>query len=397
MTLDINTINTGDAIALLKDIPDNYFDSIVMDPPYGIAFMGKGWDTFKKDEDKTGNQKYQHWFFEVSMELLRVLKPGGHLLSFCGCRTYHRMVCAIEDAGFEIRDQIQWLFGSGFPKSKAIDNKDGWGTALKPANEPICLARKPLEKGLTVAQNVLKWGTGAINIDGCRIETDENLNGGAYSGGQRKEGDWKDNSGFQNDKLAEFKQPTGRFPSNVILDEDAAELLDQQTGILKSGDIKSDYICKESENRSMSGKNYEHPMMNRKGDTGGASKFFYCAKTSQYERNKGCNKIEAKKTDHVREHGQAGTDNAFNRGATLKTNHHPTVKPIALMRYLVKLVTPVNGTVLDPFGGSGSTAIACKLEGFNFILLEREQEYVDISNARLKAWHREAIQQEMNL
>ena len=254
--LEINKIHCGDCLDLLKDIDDDSVDAIVTDPPYELGFMGKAWDG-------TGIA------YNVVMwkECLRVLKPGGYLLSFGGSRTHHRIMVAIEDVGFSIRDTICWAFGSGFPKShnigKAVDKlqgnerekfiktdgkatnsgsgcyqmndgKDtsmkrvyedtkgtseweGWGTALKPAVEYICMARKPLSEK-TVALNVLKHGTGGINIDECRVRTDDNLNGGAYSGGQRLEGDWKDKSGFKNDKLTgDYEQPQGRFPANLIL------------------------------------------------------------------------------------------------------------------------------------------------------------------------------------
>lgn len=352
--------------------------------------MGKSWDS-------TGIA------YNVDMwkECLRVLKPGGHLLAFGGTRTYHRMACAIEDAGFEIRDQIQWIYGSGFPKSmdvsKAIDKVggaerekipnplakkqtaqvagkglsgaknaidfidpnpvteeakkwDGWGTALKPANEPICLARKPISEK-TVAENVLKWGTGGINVDACRIETTDNLNGGAYSGGQRCDGDWKDSSGFKNDRLnGEYKQPTGRFPANILLDEEACKILDEQSGVLKSGDNCT---------RTKVGSFLEHGGLGKAGDvqvtygdSGGASRFFYCAKASKKEK---------------------GTNNI-----------HPTVKPIKLMEYLVKLVTPENGICLDPFAGSGTTGVAVLALGMKFIGIELDPTYCAIATERIQ-------------
>jgi DNA modification methylase len=335
----------GDCLLKLSELKDNSIDAIVTDPPYGLKFMGKSWDY---DVPSVG----------IWQEVLRVLKPGGHLLSFGGTRTYHRMVVNIEDAGFEIRDQVQWIYGSGFPKShdvskgidkqagslkeigtgkscpdirannfsnsegktrleikKSIPNSNeakewqGWGTALKPANEPIVLARKPLEKGLTVAQNVLKWGTGAINVDESRIGTDkirvivnDNMQGGNY--GANKSG-----------KTIAVTEHQGWWPSNVILDEQAAFLLDEQASEV--------------------------------------SRFFYVAKASKRER---------------------GTD-----------NNHPTVKPIKLMTYLIKLITPPQGTVLDPFAGSGSTGVACKALGLKFIGIEREKEYVEIATRRIEA------------
>lgn len=345
----LNQIIEGDCLEVLKELPNNSIDSIVTDPPYELGFMGKSWDS-------TGIA----YNAELWEECLRVLKPGSHLLSFGGSRTYHRMACAIEDAGFEIRDQIMWIYGSGMPKShniaKAIAAKEitggsspknlrkarlkddykptgqgdnieteltvnakqwnGWETALKPAHEPIVVARKPLSEK-TVAENVLKWGTGGINIDGCRIET--------------------------------YVQPYGRFPANIILDEESGEMLDEQSGILKSGDN-----CI----RTKVGSFLEHGGLGKAGDvqrtygdSGGASRFFYCAKASKKER---------------------GED-----------NNHPTVKPIALMKYLARLITPPEGLMLDPFAGSGTTLVASKLEGFFFIGIEKELKYVEIAQKRI--------------
>lgn len=461
MKCDIKIIHS-DNLAYLRTLPDNSVDAVVTDPPYGIGFMGKEWDTFTSDylddelkrEEKrkprtdgrthtgfgnsvyagsydlsiTGNHKFQQWFYELSVELLRILKPGGHLLSFCGCRTYHRMACAIEDAGFEIRDQMQWLFGSGFPKSldvsKAIDahlgadrpkvkmmvgdinnaryaGKEisprverevevkepvteqakqwhGYGTALKPANEPICVARKPLERGLTVAQNVLKWGTGALNIDGCRIHTADIISYGSANIGNGEI------YGKCDSEIKSTQHDDGRFPSNILLDETAAQLLDHHAGTRKSGarDKSYDY----SSNTFSMGTATGTTRHRCEASEGGASRFFYCAKASKAERNFGLKNTAAKKRDHGLGHGQAGTDNPYNRGATLTTNHHPTVKPISLMRYLVRLITPKGGTVVDPFCGSGTTGIACKLEGFNAILIDKEEEYIIITHARVDAW-----------
>jgi len=313
----------GNNLDLLKTLPKNSVDSIVTDPPYGLSFMNKKWD-------------YDVPTVELWREVYRVLKHGGYLLSFGGTRTYHRMVVNIEDAGFEIRDQIMWLYGSGFPKShnigKAVDaltltgksnpkalrevrmgenykptgqvdyhkgrmfsseipndnteqninNKwEGWGTALKPANEPICLARKPLSEK-SVAENVLKYGTGAINIDGCRVAQSSSL---------------------------------GRFPANLIHDG--------------SYEVVTKFP----------------------NENGSTSRFFYCAKTSQSDRNDG--------------------------------NNHPTVKPTELMSYLCRLITPPNGIVLDPFMGSGSTGKGAILEGFDFIGMELDPEYVEIAKSRI--------------
>lgn len=392
----------SECIEALKNRRDNSVDSIVTDPPYELGFMGKTWDS-------TGIA----YSVDMWKECLRVLKPGGHLLAFGGTRTYHRMACAIEDAGFEIRDQIQWLYGSGFPKSydisKGIDKQagverevvsvkdyrsafncsgthqafegethsapvavtkpstkeairwNGWGTALKPANEPICMARKPISEK-TVSENVLKWGTGGINIDACRIETTDNLNGGAYSGGQRCDGDWKENSGFKNDKLTgEYQQPTGRFPANIILDEEAGKILDGQSGISKSTGG-----CGEKSKGALGKSVYGKYALNELaanagglGDVGGASRFFYCAKASKKEK---------------------GND-----------NNHPTVKPVKLMEYLVKLVTPENGICLDPFAGSGTTGVAAIAHGMKFIGIELDPTYCDIAKKRIQEAKREAL------
>lgn len=367
----------GDCRDLLRKLPDCSIDSVVTDPPYELGFMGKSWDS-------TGVA------YDISLwsEVLRVLKPGGHLLAFSGSRTYHRMVVAIEDAGFEIRDQIMWVYGSGFPKSldvsKAIDKSagaerqvvgagaygearmgdvtipatdkaqqwSGWGTALKPAHEPIVMARKPLGEK-TVAENVLRYGTGAINIDASRVGraesdissagnrtatfgTQETKSGGDGSGG------WKQNS-------------DGRFPANFIHDgSDEVLSLMPNTG------------------------------------TGSAARFFYCAKASKAERNAGLEELpEVRHADRNSTDGVGG-DNPRNRTNQAKQNFHPTVKPLALMRYLVRMVTPTEGTVLDPFTGSGTTLMAATMEGFNAIGMEMTEEYVPIINGRI-LWAKQQV------
>jgi len=331
------TLHHGDCLEVLRSLPDCSVDSVVTDPPYGLSFMGKRWD-------------YDVPSVEVWTECLRVLKPGGHLLAFAGTRTQHRMAVRIEDAGFEIRDMIAWVYGSGFPKSldvsKAIDKAagaereiigkmenpassiysqsenemsrdvpitapatpeakqwQGWGTALKPALEPITVARKPLIG--TVAENVLQHGTGAINVDGGRVGTEQ-----VFTTAHKTLGD-----GIKYGKSKPFpasEMRTGRWPANFIHDgsEEATDLL------------------------------------------GASARFFYCAKASKADRGE---------------------------------NHHPTVKPTDLMRYLCRLVTPPNGTVLDPFMGSGSTGKAAMLEGFAFVGIEREAEYIDIAKARIQS------------
>lgn len=338
----------GDNILHLLSMPDNSVSSIVTDAPYGLSFMNKKWD-------------YDVPSVEFWSEVLRVLKPGGHVLSFGGTRTYHRMVVNMEDAGFEIRDQAMWLYGSGFPKShnvgKKLDDWQGWGSALKPANEPICLARKPLEKGLTLAKNVLKYGTGAINIDECRVGVSEN------------DPNWRPNETVKNPPNSifgigggEFRKNNlsaeGRWPANIILDETAAEMLNEQSGPCKTGDINNKGPQSGFSNSKIYGASKGIIGKYKSDAPTGASRFFYVAKASKRERN-------------------AGLEDA--------TNHHPTVKPIKLMEYLVKLITPPGGICLDPFMGSGTTGIACKNLGFDFIGIELDQEYFEIANKRIGA------------
>ena len=406
----------GDNIQSLKKLPDNSIDSIVSDPPYGLSFMNKKWD-------------YDVPSVEFWKEVLRVLKPGGHVLSFGGTRTYHRMVVNIEDAGFEIRDQIMWLYGSGFPKShnigKAVDKLqgnerewisespygprkssksqslvhntmhadktkgqspwEGWGTALKPANEPICVARKPLSEK-SIAENVLKWGTGGINIDGCRVGTetittnyyDANNVEGCLSqpGGISKEG--------QN---FETTQHEGRFPANIILDEIAGELLDEQSGISKS----SKGLMKSAQSGNSDGRyNWNNGDKNDfesvrgHNDKGGASRFFYQAKVSKAERNMGLDGFDGKKLHSINQLDDRLRPDGTLRETPIHKNNHPTVKPVSLMAYLCRLVTPPNGIVLDPFMGSGSTGIAAQLEGFRFCGMEMDKDYFKIAEARIE-------------
>ena len=357
----------GDCLEKMAGLQENSVDAIVTDPPYGLSFMGKKWD-------------YDVPSVEVWRQCLRVLKPGGHLLAFAGTRTQHRMAVNIEDAGFEIREMLAWVYGSGFPKSlnvgKAIDKAagaerkvvatvkkkpsassdcnegwvrpwaegkttmditapatpeaqqwDGWGTALKPALEPITVARKPF-KG-TVAANVLKWSTGGLNIDGCRVEGK-------------------------------------RWPANLLHDgsDEVVELFPQTTS--GGGDKRTEPT-------------------GHKVDKGSAARFFYCAKASKRDRNEGCEGLEEVQQDNTRKEGNPGGDNPRNRGLNKRANHHPTVKPTDLMRYLCRLVTPPGGTVLDPFMGSGSTGKAAILEGFKFLGIEREAEYLAIAQARCQS------------
>lgn len=487
-----NEIKQGNSLLVLPTMDADVFDSCVTDPPYELGFMGKSWDS-------TGIA------YDVNLwrAVYRVLKPGAYLLAFGGTRTYHRMACAIEDAGFEIRDQIQWLYGSGFPKSldvsKAIDKMrvedveptraicrsirqamddsglkskdlvsyfdnchprlidhwaardtdsqpslptlkqweilktilplgdeldtevfrlndrkgthgdiwnnaeivgeydgvpgglggerftvidkniraatdaakqwDGWGTALKPANEPICLARKPLEKGLTVAQNVLKWGTGAINIDGCRVEgivpqTVQGKSDSKYGGGK----------GFAPDGY-QLSNPSdlGRWPANIIhdgSDEVLAGFPETTTGDLNSAGGSAMFD-------GLNGRqNIDHS-----GSTGSAARFFYCAKASGADRNQGLNGFEAQFAPTMGD-GIGGKEHNPET-ATKKQNHHPTVKPVDLMQYLCRLVTPPDGLILDPFLGSGSTMKAALIERFRCVGIEMNPEYAKIAQGRL--------------
>lgn len=353
----------ADCRRVLLGMAADSIDAIATDPPYELGFMGKRWDA--------SGVAFQVDLWE---QLLRVLKPGGHLLAFGGTRTYHRMTCAIEDAGFEVRDSLHWLYGTGFPKSLNVG--EGRGTALKPGHEPIVLARKPLEG--TVAANVAKWGTGALNIDGCRIAGDvpvfarrgdlmTNVYGSGLGGGNR---------------TGETRE--GRWPANVLLDEGAAAELDVQSGTLTSGTRAAGVRKGIGFGSSATGDGGPAIV----GSEGGASRFFYVAKPARAERDAGCAHLPAKSGGEAtdREDDSAGTQNP--RAGAGRTggarNFHPTVKPVELMRYLVRLVTPPGGLVLDPFAGSGTTGVACIHEGFGFLGIEREEEYLEIARARLK-------------
>lgn len=414
----------GDCAEKMRDLAPNSIDAIVTDPPYGLAFMGAKWDNFgtncgndsieerrrksaeyRASHPGAGNYPNGHGVisakdlvnFQTAMtpifaEALRVAKPGAHLLAFGGTRTYHRLACAIEDAGWEVRDCIMWVYGSGFPKSmdvsKAIDKAmgaerpvvghktgksdirggkfvesvgkpyltlditapatseaaawNGWGTCLKPAVEPIVIARKPLEG--TVAANVLKYGTGAINIDGCRVPTGESWKHGATLTKPRGEfdGNWKRIEQSSNDK--------GRFPANLIHDgsDEVLALFPDSKG--QCGAVKGTEPSRTGTNGIYGNYNGQNTMLPR-NDSGSAARFFYCAKASRSERGEG--------------------------------NVHPTVKPLALMRYLVRLVTPKGGVVLDPFMGSGTTGVAAIQEGMNFVGIERDPHYYEIASRRV--------------
>lgn len=346
-------ILTGDCRDVLKTLADASVDSIVTDPPYELGFMGKKWDSMGVANDAA-----------VWRECLRVLKPGGHLLAFGGTRTQHRMVCAIEDAGFEIRDQVGWVYGSGFPKSRNLDGEwQGWGTALKPAWEPIVVARKPLIG--TVAANVLAHGTGALNIDGCRVEAPDGVPLFTSRGESRSValGDGLNGS----NRTGEVGN--GRWPANLIHDgsdevlaafpdapgqmADASSSSSRKTqnvyGAMRRGNGRDGEASADSTNDGDVG--FKMKPGARRFDEGSAARFFYCAKASKKDRGEG--------------------------------NSHPTVKPTELMRYLCRLVTPPGGLVLDPFMGSGSTLKAAELEGFSAIGIEMDPIYVALAQRRI--------------
>jgi len=417
------TVLQGDCLEVLRALPDCSVDAVVTDPPYGLSFMGRKWD-------------YDVPGVEVWAECLRVLKPGGHLLAFAGTRTQHRMCCRIEDAGFEIRDMIAWVYGSGFPKSldvsKAIDASvgaerkvvgsskngiaggsgkhagqadaygfsaeyditypsteaakqwHGWGTALKPALEPITVARKPLCG--TVAANVLEWGTGAMNIDGARVPTDPSIDdprlGGAGTWGTTKMAKNVYEGGYAGEVVG--SSPLGRWPANMIHDgsEEVLACFPESNG---SGNARTLNRGKRSDDgwgmADQSGSL-------RDAGSGSAARFFYCPKASKADRDEGCGDLEMKRTAKLggADNDRESLDPVSERFRTQPSrNNHPTVKPTDLMRYLCRLVTPPGGVVLDPFTGSGSTGKAAALEGFRFIGIEREAKYVAMAQARIAA------------
>lgn len=366
MSAPRNVVLRGDCLEVMRTLPADSVDAVVTDPPYELGFMGKSWDSAGVSFNSAT------W-----AEALRVLKPGGHLLAFGGSRTYHRIAVAIEDAGFEIRDSLMWIYGSGFPKSHNLKGDwEGWGTALKPSHEPIVLARKPLIG--TVAENVLAYGTGALNIDASRIGTDAIATHlapvGTLAGGPQGRGARRDEDGNTMNQTH-----VGRWPANTLWDEKAAAILDAQSGISKSG-----AAGKKGSSGFADGYDGEYTVPY--GDTGGASRFFYVAKPGKRERNAGLDGFPEQDTYSE----ASATPMRDQRKQTSRTNTHPTVKPIALMRYLIKLVTPPGGVVLDPFLGSGSTACAARLEGFDYIGIEMTPEYADIAEARIAHWKEEA-------
>ena len=414
--MEINKIYLGDNLELLRQLEPNTIHSCVSDFPYNLGFMGKKWDTISN---------YQDWCYQRAVELFRVMKPGGICLIFGGTRTHHRLVCAFEDAGFQIKDEIQWIYSSGFPKSynisKGFDKKagverevigeyihptakngdrtgnkspyqaadchldgsynitkstsdlakqwDGWGTSLKPAQEPIMVAQKPIEKNY--CYNIEKYGVGGINIDDCRIsyQNEKDLEiltkKCTFTGNAKTIGFGSDESLYGKgdltvEKANETVSISGRFPANIIFDEEAGKVLDAQSGTTKSGKVKENKEAYNGETNTGFLKGFS-TMNNQHGDEGGASRFFYCAKASTKERT---------------ENGQI-------------ENKHPTVKPISLIKYLVKLVTPTEGICLDVCEGSGTHARAIQelnKEGFNFnyIGFENDEESYNTANNRLK-------------
>ncbi len=458
-----NQLYLGDCLEILDTFEENSIDTCITDPPYGLGFMGKEWDTFDKSQfGIAGNEgendlkvkknfkvlpRYNNgaglydFTLEWASQVYRVLKPGGLLLAFGGTRTYHRLVCGIEDAGFEIRDTIGWVYGSGFPKSldisKAIEAKmqtgkssplaqrktamgadyqpsplagtpnygvtgnfinkdtnslpmqistpeaqlwDGWGTALKPAMELIVVAMKPLDG--TYAENALKWGVAGLWIDGGRVEFVNEADKGDIKRFQKTDGGTFLASDPAN---TEVGKNGGRFPANFIHDgsDEVKELFPNSV----TKHIESPSMCDEDANtwggtfqRNRGARGYD--------GEGSAARFFYCAKASRSERNAGLEGMELKIGG-----GMKGTaDQTLLTGSgnirnNKMQNHHPTVKPIALMRYLVRLTkTPTGGIVLDPFMGSGTTGCACALEGRDFIGIEKEPDYYKIAEKRIAYW-----------
>jgi DNA modification methylase len=403
----------GDLFDVLPTLAEASIDACVTDPPYGIGFMGREWDTFKPgtgkhrrlmhpreriasknpnidgrhrspamspsqidyDYSTAGLRSFQQWTAKWSAEVLRVLKPGAYIV-VCGApRSHHRMMCGLEDAGFVVRDCFAWLFGSGFPKNKNLGN--GRGTALKPAHEPIALAWKPF-KG-TISGNVERFGTGALNIDACRIDGPGWTKQNGASGNGFRTGKFMGGVGVGDPtQVGELRESNdlGRWPANVLLDEDAAAQLDEMTGELVSG---ANPTSRSSDQfRDVYGAFKGQPICEpaRGRDVGGASRFYYVAKPSRRERDYGTESLTARARDESRKAGNPGGDNPRNRGLQPRGNFHPTVKPIELMRWLVRLVTPPGGTVLDPFTGSGTTGMACRYELREFIGIEREADYV---------------------
>lgn len=447
----------GDCLEVLPTLAAESVDAVVTDPPAGISFMGKEWD-----RDKGGRNQWIAWMTQIAAECLRVLKPGGHAFVWSLPRTSHWTATAWEDAGFEPRDCVYHIFGSGFPKSldisKAIDKAagaerevvgqsdkqgagyirrgrtdeevfagvnvqripatitapatpaarqwDGWGTALKPAAECWWLFRKPLSER-TIAANVLRWGCGGINVDGGRIPMQEIICRparftGKLTNAHMEMRPWmkrRFEAGEPNKQ--EFVNNVGRFPANVIFDEAAGAMLDEMSGVSKSSVVSS--VRRANGVLKYSGVNGRpsHGMYEREtheegySDTGGASRFFYCPKASRSEREAGLEGMEEHRYNTAIQRasqslGEEGTNGRGSHTRPYARNHHPTVKPLALMRYLCRLITPPGGVILDPFLGSGSSGCAATLEGFAFVGIEREAEYLAIAEKRIAYWQSKA-------
>lgn len=397
---DFVTIHHGDCRDVMAGMEADSIDAIVTDPPYGLSFMGRDWDHGVPGE---------HFWREA----LRVAKPGAHLVAFGGTRTYHRLAVAIEDAGWEVRDCLGWIYGSGFPKSldvsKAIDKEagnerpdrvvsgyagnsvlsatltvqsagtpiaaaaaawEGWGTALKPAWEPIILARKPLTG--TVAGNVQRWGTGAININGCRIETDEAWNGRALPDAQ----DGVTWGGELNQSSSSSSHPLGRWPANIVHDgsDEVLAVFPQTTSGSRAAGVRSGMGYHGADGDG-------GPALD--ASEGSAARFFYCAKATTAERDEGIWDVpEEYEHSGPRGHSLNGDGSPRPRPRP-RRNIHPTVKPVALMRWLVRLVTPPDGIVLDPFMGSGTTLIAARAEGHTSIGIDLEESHCEIAWGRM--------------
>lgn len=372
-------------------IPAETVDAVVTDPPYHLTARKKGGagDASLNLDSPAGRSRVTTGFMnqrwdggdiahrpELWAEVRRVAKPGTHLLAFGGARTFHRLTCAIEDAGWEIRDCISWLFGSGFPKSLNVG--DGRGTALKPGWEPIILARKPLVG--TVAATVQECGTGALNIDACRIEGPQGT-GVWGSSNATVNRDRTFNASPTDAGYRSEQHPLGRWPANVAIDEEAAALLDEQSGELTSGANPRHRGSNKSANTYNEFAGQRECTPARGLDHGGASRFFYCAKARRGERDAGLTG-EKKPLNWSAGTQSPGTFQSPNTERAVR-NHHPTVKPLDLMQWLCRLITPPNGLVLDPFCGSGTTGRAALAEGLRFMGIEIEPEYAAIAEARL--------------
>lgn len=361
----VMTIICGDCLDVMKNMGDNSISCIVTDPPYGLSFMGKEWD-------------HQVPGIEYWQECLRIVKPGGYLLAMGGTRTYHRLTCAIEDAGWEIRDCLMWIYGSGFPKSHNHFGIEGYGTALKPAHEPIIMAMKLCEG--TFKQNAEKWGQAGINIDGCRIEG--NWDRCSTTRDDIRSGNFIKDSPQKIECDPQSCHPKGRWPANVLFDEEAAALLDEQSGVSRtsSGMKKPNHPTLE-----IYGKYNPQPnLISGYSDFGGASRFFYCAKASSGERNEGLEGLPQINKPLMGEFKDNPGRDTPKSSPTPRQNHHPTVKPLKLMEYLIRLVMPPKeGILLDPFAGSGTTILAAKNLGFAGIGIEKSEEYCEIARARI--------------